>query len=161
MNLEVILGGLLAVVLVGLAVFFIWQQKKTLQGLKSGQPPGREDRLYLRKQVNRRLVCSFLMMVIAGMLVGWVFVDRELSERPLDQDDIDRAEPGKIFKEKTEIGGIKILYWVAILVVLFAILFLAIIDLMATARFGLRQHRQLEAERKAMLEEEVARWRKK
>ena len=35
----------------------------------------------------------------------------------------------------------------------------AILDLMATARFGLRQHRQLESERKAMLQEEVARWR--
>jgi hypothetical protein len=161
MILEVILGGLLAALLVGVAVYFIRQQKKTLALLRSGEPPAREDRLYLRKQVNRRLLCSILMIIIAGMLVGSMFLDDWLRGPPRNQDEIDRLEVGQLDQEKREIAGAKVVYWVAVLIVIFAMLFLAILDLMATARFGLRQHRQLESERKAMLQEEVSRWRNK
>jgi NADH:ubiquinone oxidoreductase subunit 3 (subunit A) len=163
MILEVILGGLLAVVLLGVAAYFIRQQKKTLDSLRNGEPPAREDRLYLRKQVNRRLMCSFLMVVIAGMLAGSLFLDDWLRGPLRDQEQLDQLEIGQLDldKEKRELASAKVIYWVAVLFVLFVMLFLAILDLMATARFGLRQHRQLESERKAMLQEQVARWRRK
>lgn len=159
MILEAILAGLLATLLVGVAVYFIRQQASTLRRLKSGAPATRDDKIYLRKQVNRRLVCSILMILLAGMLLGSLFLDDWLRGPPLDQEQIDRLEVGQLDKEKREIAGAKVVYWVAVLFLLFVMLFLAILDLMATARFGLRQHRQLESERKAMLQDEVARWR--
>lgn len=164
MKPEVILGGILAVVLVGLAGYFTRMQLKTLAGLRDPTALGVEDRLYLRKQVNRRLVCCFLMVVFAGMLVGWFFLEEHLG-RPPNQDELDRralARPTELFEHKGNAQTLRAItvYWAAALMVLFAMLLLAAMDLMATARFGLRHHRQLEAERKAVLEDEVARWKK-
>lgn len=159
MILEAILAGVLAALLVGVAAYFIRQQVTTLRQLKIGDPAPREDKIYLHKQVNRRLLCSLLMILLAGMLLGSLFLDDWLRGPPLDQEQIDRLEVGQLDKEKREVAGAKVVYWVAILFLLFVMLFLAILDLMATARFGLRQHRQLESERKAILQAEVARWR--
>lgn len=158
--LEVIVGGALVVVLVGLAGYFSWQQKKTLGSLKAGSTLAVEDRRYLRKQAFRRILCSCLMVVIAGLLVGSVFLDDLVRGPPLNQEQIDRGV-GQIDKEKREIARAKIVYWAVILMVVFGLFFLAVIDLMATARFGFRHHRQLEAEKNAVLEEELSRWRGK
>jgi hypothetical protein len=53
------------------------------------------------------------------------------------------------------------LYWIVLCCVLMAILFLASLDLVATARFGMRRVRQLEQERRAALEMEAARLRRR
>lgn len=163
MTPEFILGCLLAAVLVGLAVFFARAQFKTFANLREPSALAVDDRLYLRKQALRRLLCCFLMVVFAGMLVGWFFLEESLS-RPPDQEELERralARPQELVKHKGKEQTLRIItvYWAAALIVLFAMLFLAAIDLMATARFGLRHHRQLESEKKAILEDEVARWR--
>lgn len=163
MTPEFILGCLLAAVLVGLAVYFARAQFKSLASLR-GQPAlAIDDRLYLRKQAIRRLLCCFLMVVFAGMLAGWFFLEERLS-RPLNEEELElraKARPQELVHHRGKEQTLRIItvYWAAALMVLFAMLFLAAIDLMATARFGFRHHRQLEAEKKAILEDEVARWR--
>jgi hypothetical protein len=50
-------------------------------------------------------------------------------------------------------------YWSAVLLLVLAIVFLAAFDFWAIARFGLRHHRQIQADRRTMLENHAARHR--
>ncbi len=50
-------------------------------------------------------------------------------------------------------------FFLFFLLVLMAVVFLAAFDFWATRRYGLRQHRKLIADRRAMIEREVARLR--
>ncbi|MBM4072005.1 MAG: hypothetical protein FJ271_24230 [Planctomycetes bacterium] len=163
MTLEITLGCLLAAVLVGLALFFARAQFKTLASLRRQSGLAVDDRLYLRKQAIRRLLCCFLMVVFASMLAGWFFLEERLS-RPLNEEELElraKARPQELVHHRGKEQTLRVItvYWAAALIVLFAMLLLAAIDLMATARFGFRHYRQLEAEKKSIIEDEVARWR--
>ena len=67
----------LVAVLLGLAGYFGWQQVRTLRGLKAPERVDADNRFYLRSQAYRRLFCSLLMVAIAGLLVGWLFLDAQ------------------------------------------------------------------------------------
>jgi hypothetical protein len=147
-------------VLVLLAVYFGWQQVRALRGL-AGQPDlDLEDRLYIRRQAARRLVCSALMVILAGLLIGSFFL-----EAPLQQVEQERAaqnlqgenvpiEPGHwAFLQNFTA------YWSIILLVLMIMLFLVAVDLWAIARFGERHRRQLRADLQETLAREVAKLR--
>jgi hypothetical protein len=137
----------LVAVLVGLAGYFGRQQLRTLRGLNP-ETQGPDERRYLRTQAYRRLCCSILMLVIAGFLIAWLFVE------PHFQPDIDAASEDR----KELVQGLA-MYWIAPLVVLMVLLVLATMDFWATARFGLNQHRKLLADRRTMLEEQIAKRR--
>lgn len=147
-------GISLAAILVFVAVFFGWRQRLTLAQLRLDQQMSREDRLYYVKQVRRRLLCSLLLIVLAGLLIGWVWVDRDdAALRP--------AEGAALTEETKDALRFFTWYWIIALSVLMAILFLASFDFLATARFGLRRMRQLEHDRRAALEMEVAKLRRR
>jgi hypothetical protein len=154
---EIIFGGILAAVLLGLAGYFAWRQKNTLGKLRE-QDLDPEDRLYIYRQVQRRLLCSVLMVVLAGMLVGWFFLESQVRSEVAGVQKVD--EPGPPDAERRNTIRVFTFYWIAFLLVLLVILFLAAGDLLATARFGLRQQRRLEAERRTVLESETARLRR-
>jgi len=131
---ELTSGILLALLLLGLAGLFAWRSLAALR------PPGTldaEDRRFHRNQAWRRLACSVLMVVCAGLIVGWFFLEDQLSQS----------------------ADLSVLYWVAVLLLVLAIIFLATCDFWAIARFGLRHHRQIQADRRAMLESHAARLR--
>src|SRR5437764_9767901 len=144
----------LAAVLVGLAGYFGWRQVQTLRGL-AGQPA--EDRSYLRRQAVRRLVCCTLMVVLAGLLLGNIFLEPHLQEmsRQLAQ------QQGEASQENKEFARFFGVYQGAALIVLFALLLLAAVDFWAIARFGMRHRRQLQADHRASLHEEIARLRRR
>jgi hypothetical protein len=98
------------------------------------------------------------MFVFAAFLVGWVFMAPTLP----------RAEEGQAAAEKKPLDEhqnarvrLATYYWILALVVLFAILTLACVDFLATARFALRHQRQLQGERRAAIEEEIERLRQR
>jgi MFS family permease len=147
MNLsEYIFGIALIIVLLGSAGYFAWRQKLTLRSLGDPNMLTPEDRLYVHKQVRRRMLCSVLMMALAGMLIGWFFIGGEL---------VRQAPPPGDEQAKPDVSW-QLMYVIAALFILFTIVILAIIDLMATARFGLRHQRRLENERRQMLETQAA-----
>jgi uncharacterized protein HemX len=148
---EIILGCLLAVVLLGLAGYYAWRQKNTLRNLRSDEWSP-EDRVFLRKQVTRRLWCSALMVVFALMLVGWFFLQ---AAEPPRQENQQEATP-----EQREYAWQIALYWTAAFVVLFSMIVLAAMDMVAIGRFARRKQRQLDADRQAILESHVAQYRK-
>jgi heme A synthase len=154
MNLSSLFFGIVMVlVLLGVAGYFGWQQIRNSQTLRHDSAMLPQERNFLRRQIRRRLICSVLMVVLAGLLVGWFVIASRLPEHlPSHPDEKASDNPWVVM----------IVYYLTFaLLVLFAILILAGIDLIATARFGLRSQRLLESERRAVLEAEAARFRKK
>jgi uncharacterized membrane protein YjgN (DUF898 family) len=150
---ELAFGVLLILALLLLAGYFSWQQFKTRRALALDRTTPPEERGFLIRQTRRRLVCSVLMVLFAGFLIGWYFIDpklRDLSAAAAEQ------EPGKTHP----LVELVAYYWILALLVLFGILVLAGMDFFATARFGMHQRKILEIERRAALEIEAARLRK-
>jgi uncharacterized membrane protein YcjF (UPF0283 family) len=136
-NLELTFGIALALVLVGLAGFFAWRQKGSLRSLRGQGTLSPEDQRYHRNQAWRRVAGSVLMFVCAALIVAWFFLEDSLNQS------------AEWFA----------LYWITVLLLVLAILCLAGFEFLAIARFGLRHHRQIQADRRAMLEDQVARLR--
>jgi hypothetical protein len=88
------------------------------------------------------------------MLVGWFFLDRDVAA-------LNPAEGQPLTEEDK--ASVRFLTWYVIiaLAVLMAILYLASVDFLATARFGLRRMRELEHDRRAALEMEVTKLRRR
>ena len=70
------------------------------------------------------------------------------------------ADPAYQFNaEEIQFRQMYAIYWVIVLLLLLAIILLAAVDFMAIRRFGLRHFRQIQADRRAMIEGELARIR--
>jgi hypothetical protein len=136
-NPELTSGIVLAVVLLGLAGFFAWRQMRALQALRTQEALSREDRRYHRSQAWRRIAGSVIMALCAGLIIGWFFLEDWLKQS----------------------AKLSVLYWSTCLLLVLAIILLAAVDFWAIARYGLRHHRQLQADRQAMLESHAARLR--
>jgi hypothetical protein len=148
---ELLVGAMLVLALLGLAGYFAWRQFKVRYALVQDRALPPDERAFLIRQTRRRLICSVLMVLFAGFLIGWYFIEpnfRDL-EPPAGH------EPGKA----PPLVELLALYWITALVVLFGILVLAGMDFFATARYAMRQKKLLQAERRAALETEVARLR--
>ncbi len=149
--MELGIGLTLAGILIFLAVFFGLRQRHTLAQLRQDGQLSTDDRLYLVRQIRRRLICSVLMIVLAGLLVGGFFLPEVAAP----------AEGEPISEQAKDALRATSAYWIIALFVLLAILFLASFDFLATARFGMRRVRQLENDRRAVLEMEAARLRRR
>jgi hypothetical protein len=151
---EVIFMVILAAILLGLAGYFGRRQLRALRGMIGPDELGSGDRRYLRAQAYRRLFCSFLMVVLAGMLIGSLFLDVRSNELfpPRNGPEAAQVDPD----EQADFQRLFTVYWMVALLVILAMMALAIIDFVAIARYGLSQHRRLQADRRAALEEHVS-----
>jgi uncharacterized BrkB/YihY/UPF0761 family membrane protein len=158
---EFAFGVVLVLLLVGLAGYFAWRQRATLRELREHPEMPAEDRRFLRNQVIRRLLCSALMVVLAGMLVGWYFMAPTFSELFQQGREAWAAAEEQVFTERQEdFRRRMVAYWCVALLVLFAIIAVAGADAWAIGRYGLRHRRQLRDERQqTLLELEAARRR--
>jgi len=154
--------SLIIVVLLGLAGYYAWQQVQTLRLLRLQENLPPEDRSYMRNQAWRRLACCALMVLLAILLIGTFVLGLEAqAERLGAQVAEDRAhgQEMKLNAEQKRFVNLYTYCWITILLVLLSLLGLAASDLWAIHRFGLRHHRQIQADRRAMLERQVARMR--
>ncbi len=159
---HILYAVLLIVVLVGLAGYYAWRQVQTLRGLRHAGDLTREDRSYVRNQAWRRLANSALMVVFAGLIAASFQI-----EGPA-QDLVNRGEEAAARNEKPDLNpGEKQLvrayglFWVAALLVLMAMMGLALFDILAIRRYGRRHFRQIQADRRAMIERQAARVRER
>ena len=154
---QILFTSLLIVVLLALAGFSIWRQWLTWQRLE--REPA-EDQLFLRRQVRRRLACAGLMILLAGLL-GLSFVLEGPANQLVAQGEAARArgqwEP--LDPEQQRFFHLWGGFWIVALLVLLAIIVLAGLDLLAIRRYGQRHMRQIQADRRAMIEQEIARFR--
>jgi hypothetical protein len=151
---QIVSGALLVVALLSVACYYGFRQVRELRGLwRAPQLPDEEAR-YRRRRAWRRLVGSGLMLLLAGLLTGALVYLEAPIQRLVDRDVPAPATPGEVTFLRFY-GG----YWIVIMLVLMAVVFLAAFDLWATRRWGLRQHRQIQADRRAMIERQVSRLR--
>jgi hypothetical protein len=156
---QVIFGALLIVILLGISCYFAWRQGRVLASLQSDDLPA-ADRIYLRRQAWIRLMCSGLMVVLAIMLATSFFLE-EPAGSLVDQGELKRekGEIGPMDPEQRRFFDVYSLFWGFVLLVLLGIIALAAADFFAIRRYGVRQYRQIQQERKAMIENELARIR--
>jgi hypothetical protein len=158
---QIVFTSLLIVILLGLAGFSIWRQWQTRQGLHGEINLSLEDRLFVQRQVRRRLACAALMVLLAGLL-SLSFVLEGPANQLVDQGEKARArgdEPPELAPEQERFLHLWSGFWIVALLVLLGIIVLAGLDLRAIRRYGQRHLRQIQADRRAMIEHEIARVR--
>jgi len=154
---------LLVAVLLLVAGYYTRIQIRTLRRTTPEFEMLPDERRFLRSQAWRRLINSGLMIVLAGLLVTSYALrlqERadELGERRAKirqaQGAAGQMNPqDKLF---TRIYGA---FWITCLLILGAILALAALDLLATRRYALRALRQIQTDRRAMLQRQLERYR--
>ena len=151
--LETTLGILIALVLFAVAAYFAWTQWATLQALDAKIAP--DQRRYLFQQCSRRLLGSVVLLLLAAMLFGSVFLDYDplrMSPEEVPQVDLEAAKPALRFLT---------FYFVMMLVLIGLILTLAVFDFWATARHSVRQQKQLFLEHQEALAAELEEYRQR
>jgi len=157
---QIIAGTVLTLVLFSVAGWTLWWQVRTLRQLPHRQLPDEEQR-YLRRQARLRLATSSLLLILAILfVVGHVFLEGP-AQQLADESDAVRAagQEFDLTPEQRSFARIWGWHWIAILLVLFLVLLLAGIDLWSIRRYGLKQHRKLIADRRAMLQRQLHRMR--
>jgi hypothetical protein len=157
---EVVITGAFVVVLVSMAGYFGWRQWRALQGLRGGSDLSPEDRRYTRKQAWRRLVCSGLMILLAGLFVAYFEVGGSVG-RLVDIGEANREQNAQrplTDEEKQQVSNLTYLT-MAMLAIVLAVFALAVVDFVAIQRYGRRHFLQIQADRQAMLERELTRFR--
>jgi hypothetical protein len=155
----IVLVSLVAILIV-LASYYGWRQLQALRRLQISGDTSQEEQHFVRHMAYRRLIASGLMILAAGLLLGTYW----LNPRALEISGKMKAaqekpeEPGATGEEK-QFMKFYISYWIVFLLVLLAILVFAGLDLFATRRFGITQHRKIQADRRAMIEGEAMRLR--
>ncbi|MFN4261564.1 MAG: hypothetical protein ACK4RK_19955 [Gemmataceae bacterium] len=161
-SLPTLIGAmLLGLLLVGLAVFYSWRQIRTLWGLR-GQSLAEEDRRYYRHQAWRRLFCCLLMLILAALMLGSFALGlEERADRLAELGEAHRlrGEKPDLTTEQRLFFNFYSSYWITILVVLFVLLCIIGLDIWAIGKYALRHHRQIQQDRREVLQEELTRYR--
>jgi hypothetical protein len=158
---QIVFGTALIVVLLALSVYYTGQQVQTLRGLRAAEETDLEERLYLRRQARRRIFGCVLTVLLAVFLAGLlIFLEGPLKKL---SDEMEEAETnGEVLELSQEQRSLRKLYaiWnIGLLLTLLAVLAVAGVDYLATRRFGRRQMRRIQADRRAMIERQAARLR--
>lgn len=143
-------GLLLAAVLVVVSFYFIWRQRRLRQAVDADPRLEPDQRAYYAKQSRRRLFGAVLLILLAVMLVGSLFLDYDplqLSEENVPQVDEETAKQATRFL---------VFYFMSMLLILMVILAFAVLDFWATARFGMQQQKRLFEEHQQALGAELA-----
>jgi hypothetical protein len=154
-----LMSGLVAVLLL-LAGYYAQKQVRTLRKTTPYHEMLPDDRAFLRRQAWRRLVGSALMVVLAAMLFAAYASDLQARAEDLGNRHVkERAEGQPMSEEDKQFARIWGWYWVVFLLVLGGIVALAGVDLLATRRYGVRKLRQIQSDRRAMLQRQLERYR--
>lgn len=156
---EVLFGSVLVVILVLLSLVFGVRQVRELRRLRGLTLPEEEMR-YERRKAWRRLVSSGLTLILAILLGGQLLLHEPDAGRLAQEREGYDATNAPAFTDEQKLflriwGGT----WIALLLVLLAVLILAAIDLWATRRYALKQYRKIQADRRAMIQRQTARLR--
>jgi len=136
---ELISASIIVLILWGVAAYYAWRQVQVFKRLGQGDSSV-EDLQYYRAQGVRRLVSSALMAIMGAVLAASYWT-------------------GAVGQHSAKNSAMTILIWIFFSVLLLAVIVMAFLDVRATRRYGIRQYRQLQADRREMIEREVARMR--
>jgi hypothetical protein len=112
-----------------------------------------DERRRLRRRAYRRLVGCVLLFALAVLLAGGLLFLEGPVQRLIDLPGFDPNNPSDEQRQLARIFG---WYWVAVLLILLAVVLLAGFDLWAVRREAIRERRRLIEDRRADLEAEAA-----
>lgn len=158
---QIVFGTVLVVVLLFVAILYAVRQIVALRRLRASEEMPPEERAYLLGRARRRFVASILMFLLGIMLATALVCLEEPAER-LAQERAEQERQGDrtpLSDEQRFFARLYTVFWIAFLLILMIVVFLAALDFWATRRFGLGQQRQISTDRRAMIEREVSRLR--
>lgn len=158
---QILFGAILVVVLLSVAVLYIVRQVLALRRLRTTEEMPLEERIYLHGRARRRLVTSLLLLLLGGMLLVDLLYLEVPAQQLADQREKSQQQNDSpsLNEEQRSFARVYGWFFVLFLLVLMIVVFLAGLDYWATRRYGLRQHRKLLDDRRAMIEREVSRLR--
>jgi hypothetical protein len=120
-----------------------------------------EESRYERGLALRRLVSCALLLLLALLLVGALVFLEEPAQRLAEEVKAQRDQGiDKVFAPEEKLFlRIYGWYWIAFLLILLAVVILAAFDLWAVRFYGRQQLGRIQADRRAMIEEELGRIR--
>lgn len=159
---QIIFGVVLILVLIFTAILYTVRQIQALRRLRAAEEMPLEERDYSRSRARRRLVMSLLLFLLGILLTGaLIYLEgpaHELAEERAAQRQQGELPP--LNQEQRELARLYLVFWIVFLLILMAVVFLAALDYWATRRYALHQHRKINADRRAMIEREIARVRR-
>jgi hypothetical protein len=157
---QIVFGAVIVAILVGMASFFAWRQIHALRSLPGTVDISPDDRRYVVHQAWRRLTCSILMVVLAVLIASSFFLEGpanvlvEQGQAAKQQGIAPQLDPAQ-----RQFLDLYRNFWLIVLLILFAIIMLAAWDYFAIRLYGQRHYRQIQDDRRAMIENELARLR--
>lgn len=158
---QTVFGACLVLTLIVFAAYTGWKQWQVLRTSYGDSTLSAEDKKYFRRQAARRLVCAVLMIALAGVLVGSFFIEgraQEIADK--NQALLDRGEKPVLNPEDRQFGEFYATVWIAVLLILLALITVAGLDYVAIRRYGKRHYQVIQAERRAMIHDELRRYRR-
>jgi hypothetical protein len=160
---QTVVGAVLVIALIALAAFFLGRQVQTLLHLRRFPADTDEEDRRLCRQTVRRLVSSGLLLVL-GFLLALALLYLEGPAQQLDDKITARQAAGQqidLSEADRDFGRLYGWFWIGFLLILMAVVFLTAFDVWATRQFALRERRKIQADRRAMLEQQIDRLRHK
>src|SRR5262249_49402384 len=148
-------AAIIVIALLSLGGYYGWKQVRALRHLRGQRDLPPPDRRYHYTQASLRLVSCALLVILASLIGGSYLLGMEKAADQIVQP-ADGEKPELNAEQKKEFLNKYTTLWSAALVVLMLLLLLAAYDLWAIRRYGLRHHRQIQADRQAMIEQEIS-----
>jgi hypothetical protein len=158
---ELIFAAMIVVVLLGMGGYYAWRQWQVLASLRHQDDLAPDDRAYQFAQAWRRLVGCFLMVVLAILLSASYLIGQEDQAQKLGQAPAagaEEADPAADAAHRRLLGQYG-KFWIVFSFILFLLVALAFWDILAIRRFGVRTYRRIQSDRRAMIEDQLARLR--
>ena len=152
-------AAIIVVVLLSLGGYYGWKQVHALRRLRGQQDLPPADRRYHYGQAWVRLVSSGLMLILAVLIGSSFFLGLEKRAVQLvEQGEAQAASGEKPALDPQQKQFLKIygILWNAALVVLVLLLLVTAYDLWAIRRYALRHLRQIQADRREMIKQEIS-----
>jgi cell division protein FtsB len=158
---QIVAGAILVVIVIAVAGFFLGRQMQVLRELRRLPPETEEEERHLRRQTYRRIVSSTLLLLL-GFLLATALLYLEGPAQKLAEEranlEVNGEKPELVGAER-DFGRLYAVFWIGFLLILMTVVFLTAFDLWATRRHALREHLKIQADRRAMLEQQIARLR--
>jgi len=159
---KILFGILIVVLTAALGGYYAWRQWQTLSRLRIDRTTPDDERRFLRNQAWRRLFGSVLMLVFAGLFVGWFYLDESVSsiERQGEEARANQAPQPVLNPTQQEFIRFSLGYVIVLLLLVLGFIAIAGYEFYAIRRYSVQHMRRIQDERREMIATETARLRR-
>lgn len=148
-----ILGLALAAILFALGIGTALRQQRNLRILHARAHVPSDELTYLRRQARRRLLMAAMLVAIGGLIAGSFLSGMEAQATELGDRKRGGVPPDEDERNFVKFYGV---YWIVVLLLVFAIVCVAMHDMWATRRYWLGVYRVMRTEYDARLQRDLA-----